>query len=331
MGRLDMVKFGIWRPEQLKRAASDGNVPADSLIAITLYPKIAGMSGPHRDQLLDGILLSFATANGTFKRTYAARFQVFDADVVKFIHDWPWPRRLLDVHDAATSDGRTAVDFFTELRRAALAINFLATDATPDVAVVSDPAKSKVMLVLDPTSSTVLQIISPPFVFNVRKPVRRMIVHPINRLIQSIVYLWRGRPLLARLRNGDRHLSLTHVRLLSPSCLNLLGTEPQFQFEHYDLLQPIERRFDVVRAMNILNAGYFSESTLRRMIQNIHASLRAGGLFVAGSNEAPGSRVDGSIYERQEGGFRRVWDSGLGSRIDALILGFHISVKQAAE
>ena len=45
--------------------------------------------------------------------------------------------------------------------------------------------------------------------------------------------------------------------------------------------------------MNILNPGYFDEAGLARILTNLFDALAEGGLIALGSNENPGSPVDG--------------------------------------
>ena len=78
-------------------------------------------------------------------------------------------------------------------------------------------------------------------------------------------------------------------------------------------------RFDVIRAMNVLNKGYFTDAQLRRALANIVLSLNENGLFITGSNTAQGTVVDGGIYKMMGGRLEQVMSSGAGSQIDELV------------
>lgn len=311
-----MAFFGIYRRDQLTLKALTGSVGQTKRIAITLFPEIAKSDDPDRDLLLEYILLWFSAENRTYKRTYRDRFESVDEQVVQFLEDGDFPRRGLEVHDIAVSDGRSAVDFFQRLEALEdFEPIFLATDRDPDVMALSRPG-SHLVAVVDPESHALLQIIRPPFVFNNEK--RRF--RPVGKLIRNTLLHTEVRALLKRLETNHPSLEVNRIRLLAPELLQLLETMPRFRFERSDVLEPMQHRFHLIRAMNILNRSYFTESELRLAVQNIRESLRLGGLFVTGSNQDAGSTVDGAIYQRVEGGFRRLWVSGSGSPVDGLVL-----------
>ena len=78
-------------------------------------------------------------------------------------------------------------------------------------------------------------------------------------------------------------------------------------------------RFDIIRAMNVLNYDYFPEAQLRQAVQNVIQSLREGGLFITGSNVEKGTVVDGGIYKKTKNRMERIKIAGKGSQVDALI------------
>jgi hypothetical protein len=313
-----MIKLGIIRCEDLAVAKLHDFLGQRRPIAITLYPEVAARDDEDRERLLESILLDFSIGNGSFKRTQAHRFDAFDTEVVRITCEKLGPPCLCRVHDMAVSDGRTSVDFFTQLQGIeGLRLSFLATDQAPDVMAVSN-RRAPLVVILDPDSEVVLQVVRSPFVFNVQRR-ERATRYPLNRLVLAVLLRTEVRALLARLRERDSGLRMSRVRLLAPECLRLLEIEPRFRFERYDVLKPPTAEFDVVRAMNILNRSYFRDSELRLAVRNVHASLRVGGLFITGSNQDTGSPVDGAIYQRSERGFQSLWVSGTGSQVDAIV------------
>lgn len=90
---------------------------------------------------------------------------------------------------------------------------------------------------------------------------------------------------------------------------------------HDDLLTPTPSnwvdRFDVIRAANILNRGYFQAPQLIMMLQNIFVRLREGGILIVSRT------VDGvnhaSVLQKEISGFRILDRLGNGSEIDDLI------------
>ena len=79
--------------------------------------------------------------------------------------------------------------------------------------------------------------------------------------------------------------------------------------------------------MNVLNPTYFTVTDRLKVASNIHAGLRLGGWLVIGSNQDAGSQVHGGIYRRTGVGFEKVWQSGEGSRFEAVLLG-HRAVEE---
>jgi len=150
-------------------------------------------------------------------------------------------------------------------------------------------------------------------VFNIPNPGRRAMLYPVNRIVRETLLHRQIPTLLARLGAGDPAIRVTSIRLIAPDCLRLTETDPRFTFERYDMLQPATRRFDVVRAMNILNRGYFTDSEMLTALTHVHASLREGGLFVTGSNQDEDSVVDGAVYRRVGASLQMRWFSGSGS------------------
>lgn len=313
-----MLKFGIWDPAELIRVSRSGSLSPRRFLAATLYPEIARGDDPERELLLKHILARFPTRNASLKRTHARRFEAFDREVARILEErFAGADRALAAHDVAVSDGRTSVDFFRVLEsvRGAGAFHLTASDYAPDVVTVE--AGGPLTVVLDPHTEDVLQVVRPPFVFNVPEGESPW-YYPVNRLVLRLL-LRRDVPrLVARWKAGDPGVRSQHLWLLHPRCAALVESDPRFSFERYDLLTPSPRRYDLIRAMNVLNPSYFPEEKLSLMVKHVFEGLAEGGLFVTGSNQETDSVVHGAVYERTRRGFRRVLASGEGSPVDRI-------------
>ncbi len=311
-----MLKFGVCDADDLRAQDLAGPGSDRKFIAVSLYEDVATGDAPDRDLLLEKVLVRFASRNASLKRTQASRFEAFDTTLCELLAGEP-AGKTWRVHDMAVSDGRTTADFFELLTdRCGLSVSFLASDYAPDVEVVTH-ASSRLQVARDPRTGTVLQVVWPPFVFNVQKG-ESPLLYPLNHAIRAWLLRTRVPDLLARAERGEADRRT--VWLLHPRCRALRDGEPRFTFERRDLLEPASDRFDLIRAMNVLNVDYFSPDQHRQALRNLAASLVQGGLLVTGSNEDAGSTVNGAVYRRTAGGFERCVTSGEGSPVDALVL-----------
>ncbi len=315
-----MFKFGVYRQRDLCPSDLETKWGRRKFVAMTLYPEISRLTSPDRDSLLELILCRFAGAKRIFKRTHRARFPGFDRELVALISQLHADRRPYRVHDVAVSNGITAVDFYRQLKASRRHLEYVASDFAPDLLAINQQGE-RLTLVLDPVTHDWLQIVYPPFVFNLQKRENEFI-YPFNGLVRRWLERTSCRRLWDRYCAGQQGIRTTTIRLLHPECQQLLQRESDFAFQRCDILQPMEGRFDLVRAMNILNPAYFAQRDLQRAIRNIHGSLTCGGLLATGSNQDSRSPVAGAIYRQSDGGFERLRVSGAGSPVDAMITQF---------
>jgi hypothetical protein len=76
-------------------------------------------------------------------------------------------------------------------------------------------------------------------------------------------------------------------------------------------------RFDVARASNVLNRGYFSAQQIEAAVANLHAYVRERGLLLISRSHSAG-RVEtdhGSIWRRSEGRFVHLVSFGAGAEV----------------
>jgi SAM-dependent methyltransferase len=81
------------------------------------------------------------------------------------------------------------------------------------------------------------------------------------------------------------------------------------------------RRFDVVRAANLLNLSYFPPDDIRHALRSLGGFLAPGGLLVLCRTDIKTRRNDASILRAGEGGFEVVVRLGEGSEVEELALG----------
>jgi hypothetical protein len=85
--------------------------------------------------------------------------------------------------------------------------------------------------------------------------------------------------------------------------------------------QGLVRRFDLVRAANILNRGYFPESTLATMIGNLKSYCRGPGALIAINRTHLDGTNHGSIFSlASDGSLKLLERAGDGSEVELLAL-----------
>ena len=289
-----MFKLGIYTLDGLCRERLNGFWASRVPLSIVLYAEVAEGNHPDRDEILERILRDFTTREGAFKRTYAGRFRHFDEATVDVIVREFAGKRALRVHDVGASDGRTSCDFFERL--AALPgkeLTFLASDALPFVTIIS---RHRLIVAVDEAGAP-LQVTRPPFVLGITCRERPWLF-PVNALVRRLLLRSAVPKLLRDYHRGDADVTVRELSLVHPKMATLVGRFPNMRFEQYDLRMPMDRTFDVVRAMNLLNPDCFSESDLVRGIGNLFASLGEHGILVVGTNAGPDSPVEGAIYRK---------------------------------
>ena len=287
-----MIQFGITTLCQLKTANLYSRMGSRRHIDISLYNQTDD------PKLQERVLLNFAGSSGVYRRTYAHRFDRFDEQILRSIVSQLSfdPCLVLDV---GASDGRSSLNLYHSLRGLNLGgFHFTASDPQPRVLIVK---RGRLSIAID-SSADVLQIVWPPFVLGccgdgyrpINALVRRALREPVRRLLNA--YL-------------SYECSARTVSLQCPECRAIMAEHNDFSFISFDMFEPSKRRYDVIRAMNVLNASYFTTTEIKIAVDNLRSMLNEGGLLVTGRNTGPGSPVSGSIYQKVGGMMRKLCDA----------------------
>jgi len=313
-----MFKLGIFNKKQLTPDNLLGFLNSHKFIALDLYNFLDDLPQTAVEIIQERMLHWFRLQNGVQKRTYTRRFDDFDRLSFSAISANFSTRQDIRVHDIGASDGRASCGLYEHLNQLyGERLDFLASDCAPYLYVLKR-SQSVSRIIID-DQQHVLQIITPPFVFIVFH-VESRTLHPLDYLIRVFVTVFYARPLLEAYRAGRPGIERKRIELLCGECRAYSSNQNNFRFESYDVLLGPTERFDIIRAMNVLNVGYFSEAQLRNAVENINRSLNQGGLFITGSNSERGTIVDGAIYKKTKNCMERIETSGMGSKVDALIL-----------
>jgi len=325
-----MLKFGITQKKQLTSANLDafhetqfkthhlyGLFKNRKIVAIDLYDSLNDLSFTEIDELQERMLARFALHNGLLKYTHSQRFNDFDQLAMRHIRT-QFPNSEIRVHDLGASDGRTSCDFYDALTALfGERLYFLSSDYAPCLYVLKRKNSAN-RLILD-SNEHLLQIIVGPFVFNVVRP-ESVKLYPINHLIRYIAMFAYANPLLAAHKKGTPHIERRRLVLLCRKGREYINTRKNFHFKVYDVMSESTGRYDIIRAMNVLNYSYFTESELLRAIRNIFCALKNGGLFITGSNVERSTIVNGTIYKKSNDRMEAIAMSGKGSQVDSIIV-----------
>jgi chemotaxis methyl-accepting protein methylase len=301
--------LGIHSPRQLARFRPDTWLGRRQLIAADLLPEIERTGDP---RLRDAYFERFIDHRGAFKRTYANRFEEFDARALSEVPDVP----ELHVLDVAVSDGSTTLSLIDRLERErAGRFRLTATDLDGRYLVLRPRAKSGRRVIVTETGE-IVQIVLPPFVFGHRDhehlrlfPLNRVMRRRADELARVLVSLW---------RQGNKDVAAEPLVVAHPEFRSRLVQDTRLIFKSWNILVswPGEKA-NVVRAMNVMNPGYFSTAEQTLAFANLYAALADGGILAVGSNNGAGSAVDGAIYRRTGQGLVLLAETGAGCRCAA--------------
>jgi hypothetical protein len=250
---------------------------------------------------------SIRLGNGVFKTTGDRRLDDLNALVIEQLKRCEMkPREVLDV---GASSGITSVEWIDCLSNAGFDAKLVASDVALFGRLVS--LSSSHQLLLD-RSGTILQHV----IFG--RPLR-----PWARRLDTVTGYWlvrrllnaRARAKIAGAESGEQ------VMLVSSRARN----HPRVSFVEDDVLDGVpgelERRFDVIRAANVLNLDYFAETDLRRAVANVKARMsRPNSMLIVARTLQDGSN-HGSIFRlKASNDFELLARVGEGSEIEHIVM-----------
>ena len=287
-----MLRTGIYTLDQVEHLSVEAAQRRD--IALWLYPDLVRSDDPRKHQIAEALLARLKMGNFTNKRTYSGRFAEFDSTVIEILRSGAQPGSAFPLLDVGVSDGRTSVEFFKRLSTLfGSRLSYTASDKYQVFRRVR-PVGSKLQVILDADGAP-CQLVRPPFVLNTFRP-EHPILLPVNNLLRMI---WKASA-SKMLKKPGLASEQTEIRVLGPEAQELIETDGRFNFDTADIMAPIAKTYRLVRAMNLLNRDYFGSDAMKTAITNLGNAIEPGGYFVVGSNEGPGSTVNGAIYLKSD-------------------------------
>ena len=317
-----MLRFGITDVAGLDRPTTLFGRPKE--VAIPVLWRVL-QEGPDRHaQLCADAFNRLKMGQGVYKRTVARRFDDVREPVLAALREVLGAASPLTVHDVGVSDGTTSVELYEDLKRVWPDLRFVMSDGFDRITIVQ-LEECAWTCVLDADLQPV-QYFSRRFVLTPQAPSRL----PVNRWLLSRVLRREGRrfaEIAGRLRTAGKSgpvagASIEHIPLVGRAAAALLASDPAVSFIRHDVTKPMEERFRLVRAMNVLNLGYFGETTLRAIVAQVRNAVEPGGAFLVGrSIDEQDARTAATLFRRTAAGFEVFRRFHEGSEIEALVAG----------
>lgn len=296
-----MFKTGVYTVQQLRRNGVWTFYGRRKRVSIDLLQQIKGL--PDEEELREAIMFEFADDAGAYKRTHPSRFDEFDQRAVTMLaarhRD---SSRALVFHDAAVSDGRTAVDLFRRVSAELPIQTYYASDYDACVHLL----RGRWLRRAYSSRRRLVQIVAPPFVLSPVRP-DSPYLFPINVLLMAALQTLCQRKDVRRLEaGGGERLSLS-----CSAAEALAASDSRFKLIGHDLFDqsPVDQPVDCIRVMNALNDTYFSAEQVATILARLWDALTASGTLIIGSNHDAGSPVAGGIFAKTPRGFEPLWCS----------------------
>ncbi len=247
---------------------------------------------------------SIRLANGVFKTTDTKRMTALDRLIADRVaadgHAEP------EVLDIGVSSGVTTLELRDALKAAALRPRIVALDAAVE-ARLCDVAPGR--RVLQDSSGRDLQY-----------EVLGVAIRPWRRKLDYVTGYWlladAARALCVPAKTATRR----RVRLISAG----VQAAPEIEIMEHDLSRPLDvlvRRFDIVRAANLLNLDYFSSAELTRMVKIVRGYMKDAGSFLIVNRTHHDGTNHGTIFKAEPtGGLTVIERFGGGSEVEDLVL-----------
>lgn len=300
-------------------------IPTARQLLLEVDPSLA-VDPTIRESLEEKFFCSLRLSNGVYKRTWARRFHDVDQTLIaEFQRLGVAPKSFLDV---AVSSGASTIRWLESLQEAGLRPSMTATDLTMTVYLVR---LLKWLHVLVDKEGFPLQY----DVFGLAwRPRCRIRFYPFGNGLLTLLWrtvYWgvaRRFDLMKRLKSLDgspppiddplikAQLKLVTYRLRNNKDIELLDD---------DITAPtppsLRGRFEVIRAANILNPGYFSTQQLREGVRQLRDRLVGPGAFLLIVRTEGADSNQGSLFRLNDNGSFNVQARiGRGSELEDIVL-----------
>jgi len=308
-----MIRTGIYKINQFDKVALKDVFGKEKNISIYLYNQVYKIHNPDQKTYFAELILNrFNSDRNVIKRTYKNRFDNFDKISINEISKLNYA--TISIFDIAISDGRASYYFLEQSAKQLHKFFYTCSDIHINYYVNKKRANCDSYIITD-ENKKIVEITRPPFVWNLSRTEGRF--YFINNFLKSL-HLKKAYKAL----KNNKFTYQEKIELIHPDFRTLLAKDQCFQIRNYNLFDKMPGTYNIIRAMNILHPGYFTNDQLSLILNNLYNGLEKNGLFIEGSNENEGTPVEGAIYKKGDQGFMIISQPEKPSRIKELILSF---------
>jgi len=275
---------------------------------------------PDLDVIEAQFFSSIRMPNGTYKSTHAHRLDDLNARTLAAFLEAK--TSLSEILDVAASSGVSSVEW----------ADSLAAGGFKPRASLSDLSVTAYLITYNPSFRVLVDRHGWPLQFEIfgvpvaARPTKfdvatgRAVLTAVSQVLHRT---WSRKLDLANLDKevpSEAKAEVQRVTMLSRRAL----ARPDIRYFDDDICGPnaaeLKGRFDAIRAANILQYGYFDESTLRTIVANLKDRLRGPGSWLIICRTHPDGTNNGTIFRlEQDGRFAVKARVGQGSEIEQIV------------
>lgn len=271
-----------------------------------LLAELDRVPAEYLDALLDRLYRALPGGEKIWKITRRDRFPEVDDALIDWIVRRP-SRSSISIHDMGASNGITSLALFDKVKQFPNVKSVLASDYFDSLTLIEvDGIGWKGFY---DTEGRCLQLVGRNFVFSAQQiaPLRyvgnRVLQHWILRYVEP--KLRSARDEWLNLRRPPVNANVRQIQLFHPDCVRLSEREPRFHLGRDDVMACADRKWTVVRAMNILTSHHLPFDRLRSGLANIAQRVEHLGVLVLGRNiDEEDGRVCATMFEKHNNSWR---------------------------
>ncbi|MFZ1704670.1 MAG: hypothetical protein WAT79_10015 [Saprospiraceae bacterium] len=245
------------------------------------------------------IISTVSVTNGTAKTTYSKRFDDLNEMLLKFIDK----NSEVLIHDVAVSNGITSLELFEFLSMKGYKINLHFSDKFTKIFFHKEH------------NETFFYDVDGNYIFGY---IRKILASKyVSNFFFGTKFLY---SLSEKKAKEMFNYQLPTILLLHSKVIKASENNNLFQFIDHDLFNDASPlKYDIIRAVNILNPIYFTENQINKALRLTHSSLQEDGIFLVGRTHIEDGKNHASFYRKSNAGFVLIEHHNAGSEIGKLI------------